>query len=171
MDATATRAVADNGAGRGGGARPPGGRDVSARILAVDDVSHNLDLMTYLLQACGHEVVGASTGAQALRLAGERRPDLIVLDVQLADMDGYEVLERLRADPDLAGVPVIAVTAYAMVGDRDHALATGFDGYLAKPIDPTSLADAVAAFLPEDRRGHPPRPTTDATEGPAWPPS
>jgi two-component system cell cycle response regulator len=96
--------------------------------------------MTYLLQACGHEVVGAPTGAQALRLAGERRPDLIVLDVQLAR-------------------------------DRDHALATGFDGYLAKPIDPTSLADAVAAFLPDDRRGHPPRPTTDATEGPAWPPS
>jgi CheY-like chemotaxis protein len=144
--------------------------DVSARILAVDDVSHNLELMTYLLQASGHEVIAATTGEDAVRLAGEHRPDLIVLDVQLPDIDGYEVLRRLRAEPELEQLPVIAVTAYAMVGDRDHALAAGFDGYLAKPIDPTTLIEALNAYLPDDRRGHEPQPST-AEEASAWQPS
>jgi CheY-like chemotaxis protein len=137
---------------------------MTARILAVDDVSHNLELMTYLLQASGHEVLAATTGADALRLAAQSHPDLIVLDVELPDIDGYEVLGRLRAEDDLAGVPVIAVTAYAMVGDRDDALAAGFDGYLSKPIDPTTLCAALDAYLPPELRGHPPRP---APLGPA----
>jgi CheY-like chemotaxis protein len=144
--------------------------DVSARILAVDDVSHNLELMTYLLQASGHEVIAAATGADAVRLASEHRPDLIVLDVQLPDIDGYEVLRRLRAEPELEQLPIIAVTAYAMVGDRDHALAAGFDGYLAKPIDPTTLIEALNAYLPDDRRGHEPHLGT-AEEARAWQPS
>ena len=143
-----------------------------ARILAVDDVSHNLDLMTYLLQASGHEVIGASDGGEALRLAHHHRPDLIVLDVQLPDLDGYEVLSRLRADPELARVPVVAVTAYAMVGDRDEALAAGFDGYLAKPIDPTTLVDTLDAYLPPKQRGHTAEPAgSRRTEEPAWQPS
>ena len=125
---------------------------MSARILAVDDVLHNLDLMTYLLQAAGHQVVGATTGSEALLLAADRRPDLVVLDLQLPDLDGYEVLAQLRAQPDLADIPVIAVTAYAMVGDRDAALAAGFDGYLAKPIDPLTLARAINAYLPFELR-------------------
>jgi two-component system cell cycle response regulator len=126
---------------------------MTARILAVDDVLHNLDLMTYLLRAFGHEVVSATNGRQALQLAKEHQPHLVVLDVQLPDVDGYEVLARLRADPFLSQVPVLAVTAYAMVGDRDDALAAGFDGYLAKPIDPMTLADAIDVHLPVDRRG------------------
>lgn len=125
---------------------------MSARILAVDDVLHNLDLMTYLLQAAGHQVVGATTGSEALLLAADRRPDLVVLDLQLPDLDGYEVLARLRAQPELAGIPIIAVTAYAMVGDRDAALAAGFDGYLAKPIDPVGLVRAINAYLPFELR-------------------
>src|SRR5207245_306429 len=108
---------------------------MTARILAVDDVSHNLELMTYLLQASGHDVLAAASGHEAVRVAKQSHPDLVVLDVQLPDISGYRVLEELRADPELADVPVIAVTAYAMVGDRDHALAAGFDGYLSKPID------------------------------------
>ncbi|MDT4937573.1 MAG: two-component system, cell cycle response regulator [Pseudonocardiales bacterium] len=131
---------------------------MSARILAVDDVSHNLELMTYLLHASGHEVFAAATGAEALRSARLYRPDLVVLDVQLPDMSGHRVLEELRADPELADIPVIAVTAYAMVGDRDHVLSTGFDGYLAKPIDPMTLGAAIDAHLPADLRGHPPQP-------------
>lgn len=130
---------------------------MSSRILAVDDVSHNLELMTYLLHASGYEVIAAETGTDALRLAGEHQPDLVVLDVQLPDIDGYEVLRRLRADPVCAHMPIIAVTAYAMVGDRDAALAAGFDGYLAKPIDPMTLAEALDAYLPPERRGHQPR--------------
>lgn len=158
------------------------GRNVNARILAVDDVSHNLELMTYLLQASGHEVIGAATGIDALRLAAQHHPDLVVLDVQLPDIDGYEVLRRLRAAPATWRVPVIAVTAYAMVGDRDDALAAGFDGYLAKPIDPMTLADALDAFLPPARRRHVPGSTTRTTmslpspahedeEGRTWQPS
>lgn len=129
---------------------------MSARILAVDDVLHNLELLTYLLNAAGHQVVGATTGSEALLSAADRRPDLVVLDLQLPDLDGYEVLARLRAQPDLVDVPVIAVTAYAMVGDRDAALAAGFDGYLAKPIDPVTLASAIDAYLPAELRsaGH-----------------
>lgn len=136
---------------------------MSARILAVDDVSHNLELMTYLLTASGHEVIAAATGMDALRLAAEHHPDLVVLDVQLPDIDGYEVLRRLRAAPATGQVPVIAVTAYAMVGDRDDALAAGFDGYLAKPIDPMTLADALDAFLPPERRRRPPGSSTSET--------
>jgi len=131
---------------------------MTARILAVDDVSHNLELMTYLLEASGHEVYSAASGYEALRVAKENHPDLVVLDVQLPDISGYRVLEVLRADPDLAAVPVIAVTAYAMVGDRDHALAAGFDGYLSKPIDPTTLVDALDTHLPSERHGHRARP-------------
>ncbi|HEV7194038.1 MAG TPA: response regulator [Jatrophihabitantaceae bacterium] len=125
---------------------------MSARILAVDDVLHNLELMTYLLHAAGHQVVGATTGSEALLIAADRRPDLVVLDLQLPDMDGYEVLARLREQPQLEQVPVIAVTAYAMVGDRDAALAAGFDGYLAKPIDPVTLSAAIDAYLPVELR-------------------
>lgn len=117
------------------------------RILAVDDTPHNLDLITYLLTAAGHEVIGSQSGEDALLLAREHRPDLVVLDVQLPGMDGYEVLDELRADPDLPDTLVIAVTAYAMVGDRAHALSAGFDGYLAKPIDPLTFADTISAYL------------------------
>lgn len=127
---------------------------MSARILAVDDVLHNLELLTYLLQAAGHQVVGATTGSEALLLAADRRPDLVVLDLQLPDLDGYEVLAQLRAHPDLADIPVIAVTAYAMVGDRDAALAAGFDGYLSKPIDPMTLTGAIDTYLPRDLRSN-----------------
>jgi two-component system cell cycle response regulator len=126
---------------------------MTARILAVDDVSHNLELMTYLLQASGHEVLAAASGHEAVRVAKQSHPDLVVLDVQLPDISGYRVLEELRADPELAHVPVIAVTAYAMVGDRDHALAAGFDGYLSKPIDPATLVEALATHLPSERHG------------------
>jgi two-component system cell cycle response regulator len=125
---------------------------VSARILAVDDVSHNLELITYLLRAAGHEVYGAASGEDALGLALRHRPDLVVLDLQLPDLDGYAVLRRLRAMSELPSVRVIAVTAYAMLGDRDAALAAGFDGYLAKPIDPARLAESIEAYLPDQVR-------------------
>lgn len=126
---------------------------MSGRILAVDDVAHNLELMTYLLAAYGFDVAAASTGTEALDAALAEPPDLVVLDLQLPDLDGYEVLTRMRREPRLAGIPVLAVTAFAMLGDRDAALAAGFDGYLAKPIDPATLADTINAHLPAERRG------------------
>ncbi len=124
-----------------------------ARILAVEDTPHNLELMTYLLQAHGHTVVPATTGAEALARARADRPDLIVLDVQLPDANGFQVLAKLRADPELHSVTTIAVTAYAMLGDRDHALAAGFDGYLTKPIDPRTFARSIDQHLPPELRG------------------
>ena len=126
----------------------------TARILAVDDVQHNLDLMTYLLGAFGFDVVGASTGRQALDAAGKQTPDLVVLDIQLPDMDGYEVFAT-AGDVGAAAVRVIAVTAFAMLGDRDEALAAGFDGYLAKPIDPARLAETIESIPASGRSAGP----------------
>ena len=118
-----------------------------ATILVVEDYPDNLALMTYLLTAAGHEVRGAVSGQQTIETAREDRPDLVVLDIQLPDMDGYQVLHELRTDPRTASVPVVAVTAYAMVGDRDDALAAGFDGYLPKPITPRTFAQTIESFL------------------------
>ncbi len=128
-----------------------------ARILVVEDTPHNLDLMTYLLTACGHVVLSATTGAAGLAVARRDTPDLIVLDVQLPDIDGFEVLRRLRADPTVSSIPVVAITAYAMSGDRDHALAAGFDGYIAKPVDLATLFRDIDEHLPEPMRGYRPR--------------
>jgi CheY-like chemotaxis protein len=118
-----------------------------ANILVVEDYPDNLALMTYLLSAAGHEVRGAVTGRQTVATAREDLPDLVVLDIQLPDMDGYQVLSELRADPRTASVPIVAVTAYAMVGDRDDALAAGFDGYLPKPITPRTFAQTIENYL------------------------
>ena len=118
-----------------------------ANILVVEDYPDNLALMTYLLSVAGHEVRGAVTGRQTVATAREDLPDIVVLDIQLPDMDGYQVLSELRADPSTASVPIVAVTAYAMVGDRDDALAAGFDGYLPKPITPRTFAQTIENYL------------------------
>src|SRR5689334_17723574 len=130
---------------------------MGATILTVEDTTANLELMTYLLEAHGHHVVAATTGEHGLALGRARRPDIVVLDVQLPDIDGYEVLARWRADPDMPDVPIIAVTAYAMVGDRAHALAAGFDGYVSKPIEPAIFAGTIDTYLPARLRGRSPR--------------
>jgi two-component system cell cycle response regulator len=126
---------------------------VPAVILAVEDTPHNLELMCYLLQAKGHQVVTATNGLAGVAAAREARPDLIVLDVQLPDIDGYQVLSLLRADAGIRDTPVIAVTAFAMVGDRDHALQAGFDGYLSKPLDPATFVGSIETFLPRHLHG------------------
>jgi len=130
-----------------------------AHLLMIEDHPHNLELMTYLLRAAGHEVTAAVTAELGLRAARESRPDLIVLDIQLPDATGFEVLDVLRGDPELHDVRVVAVTANAMVGDRDHALSAGFDGYLAKPIEPAAFSKAIDSYLPEALRGHAPMPS------------
>jgi len=114
----------------------------------VEDTPHNLELMEYLLAAAGHAVLPADSGKQALELARTERVDLVVLDLQLPDIDGYRVLRALRAEPASARIPVVAVTAQAMVGDRARALEAGFDHYLAKPIDPRTFALDIDSRLP-----------------------
>ena len=119
-----------------------------ARILIVEDNPANLELMTYLLQAFGHTVLTAETGLDGLEMTRREHPDLVVCDVQLPDVDGCEIARRLRSDPVSRAIPLVAVTALAMVGDRGRILAAGFNGYLPKPIDPETFVRQIEAFLP-----------------------
>ena len=121
------------------------------RILVVEDNARNMKLLRDVLQATGYRTLEASTGAQALALAGEH-PALILMDVRLPDMDGVEALRRLRLDPRTADIPVLAVTAQAMKGDRERFTEAGFDGYLSKPVDVDELLATVARFCRGDER-------------------
>jgi two-component system, cell cycle response regulator len=124
-----------------------------ARILLIEDNPDNLDLMSYLLTAYGHAVTTAEDGETGIATARAIRPDLIACDIHLPGVDGYGVAKALKADAALAAVPVIAVTALAMVGDREKILGSGFDGYITKPIDPQRVVTELDAFLPETLRG------------------
>ena len=122
-----------------------------ARILVVEDNEKNMKLLRDVLKATGHDVLEASSGEQALTLAREHGPGLILMDIQLPDMSGVEALGQLRADPRTAMIPVLAVTAQAMKGDREHFMAEGFNAYLSKPIDLDELLSAVDEHLPAGR--------------------
>jgi two-component system, cell cycle response regulator DivK len=118
-----------------------------ARVLVIEDNETNLYLTTFLLNKAGHEIVQARDGRTAIELAATVCPQLILLDIQLPIMDGYAVAGALRQNPALADVPIVAVTSYAMVGDRERILAAGCNGYIEKPIDPDTFVDELAAFL------------------------
>jgi two-component system cell cycle response regulator len=124
-----------------------------ARILVIEDNPGNLELMTYLLKAFGHEVSTASDGGEGLEAVRREPPDLIVCDVHLPKVDGYEVARQLKIESDLKHIPLIAVTALAMVGDREKLLSSGFDGYISKPIDPEKFIPQIDSFLGADQRG------------------
>lgn len=130
-----------------------------ARVLIIEDNPANLELMTYLLRAFGHVPVSATDGREGVEAAARETPDLILCDIHLPGLDGNEVARLLKKDPCLRNVPLIAVTALAMVGDRDAALAIGFDGYIAKPIDPETFVQQLDAFLPPGRRARSPEPS------------
>lgn len=119
-----------------------------ARILVVEDHPDNLKLMEYLLRAFGHEPLVARDGEEAVSAAGREKPDLILCDIQLPKLDGYGVARQVKAQPALAAIPLVAVTALAMVGDRDKILAGGFDGYITKPLSPQTFVKKVEEFLP-----------------------
>ena len=106
--------------------------------------------MAYLLRAAGNQVLTCSDGGDAVQLAGVHHPRVIVMDLQLERMGGIEAGTLLAADPDLRLIPRVAVTAYAMVGDRDRVLKAGFHGYIAKPIEPTTFAEQIKAFFVSD---------------------
>ncbi len=120
---------------------------MAARVLIIEDNPANLELMTYLLGAYGHTVFTAQDGRRGLEAARREHPDLIICDVQLPEMDGYEVARWLKSDAELRHVPLVAVTALAMVGDRDRVLAVGFDGYLTKPINPETFVRQIEIYL------------------------
>ena len=120
---------------------------MKAKILLVEDNEQNRYLATFLLEQRGHEVLHAASGPQGLELAASWRPDLILLDIQLPGMDGHAVARALKSDPLLKAIPVVAVTSYAMTGDREKVFAAGAEGYLEKPIEPATFVDAVERFL------------------------
>ena len=118
-----------------------------ARMLVIEDNPTNLELMAYLLTAFGHTLLLASDGEQGLAAARRELPDLIVCDMQLPRMDGYAIMRQLKEWPETRAIPVIAVTALAMVGDRDRIIAQGFNGYISKPIVPETFVAQVENFL------------------------
>jgi two-component system cell cycle response regulator DivK len=123
------------------------------KILIIEDNEQNLYLTTFLLEKQDFDVVQARNGQQGLELAVSENPDLILLDIQLPVMDGYEVARRLKQAGETKSIPIIAVTSYAMAGDRETILATGCEGYIEKPIDPDSFVEQVRGFLPQTERG------------------
>ena len=123
----------------------------SGRVLVVEDDDKSSRLMCELFRLRGYEPHAVHTGALALGAARDLIPQLILMDIQLPDTDGSSVLRALRADPATAHIPVVAVTALAMDGDRERLLADGFDAYLSKPIDVASLVDHVAPLMREHR--------------------
>jgi two-component system cell cycle response regulator DivK len=113
------------------------------QILVVEDNQKNMKLLRDVLQATGYRTLEASTGEEALMLATEHRPALVLMDIRLPDMDGVEALSRLRMDERTASIPVLALTAQAMKGDAERFTEAGFNGYLAKPVDIDELLTTV----------------------------
>jgi two-component system cell cycle response regulator len=127
-----------------------------ARILVIEDNAANLELMRYLLEAFGHSVTSAVDGELGMDAARQEIPDLILCDVLLPGADGYAVARELGQDERTRAIPIVAVTALAAEGDRRRGIDAGFDGYLAKPIDPETFVAQVDAFLRADLRGSTP---------------
>lgn len=121
------------------------------RILVVEDNPLNLKLVRDVLTASGYEVVEAQTGEAGVSLAADCAPDLVLMDLQLPGIDGYEALRLIREDPRVAEVPIVALTAFAMREDRERTARAGFDGYLSKPISVRELPAQVGDFLSNGR--------------------
>ena len=113
------------------------------RILVVEDNAKNMKLFREVLVATGYETLEATSGGEAVDMASEHTPDLVLMDIQMPDFDGVEALRRLRADDRTASIPVIALTAQAMQGDRERFLAAGFNGYVSKPVNVRDLIGTV----------------------------
>jgi two-component system, cell cycle response regulator DivK len=120
---------------------------MSRRILVVDDQEDNRRILRDLLTASGFEVIEGTTGEEGVTLAVDERPALILMDIQLPGIDGYEATRRIKAKPELAATPLIVVTSYALSGDDAKAFAAGADGYVSKPFSPRALLAKVREFL------------------------
>ncbi|MEW5959884.1 MAG: response regulator [Chloroflexota bacterium] len=137
-----------------------------ARILIIEDNETNMDLMLFLLKSFGHMPLAAGDGVEALAVIRREPLDLILCDVHLPHLDGYELARQVKSDPALRPIPLVAVTALAMVGDRDKVLAAGFDGYIAKPIAPRAFIAQVEAFLRPDQHSTARQPQPPSTPAP-----
>ena len=121
---------------------------MSRKILLVEDNEQNRYLATFLLESSGFSVIHAPHGHAALTLASSELPDLILMDIQMPEMDGYEAAARIRATPGLGHIPLVAVTSYAMTGDRERAMRLGFSGYIEKPIVTETFVAEISRYLP-----------------------
>ncbi len=118
--------------------------------LVIEDNENNMVLITRLLEKSGYSTLRAVTGGQGIGMAIERKPDFVILDIQLPDIDGMEVLRRLRATEKTDSIPVIAVTSFAMAGDRERLLSAGCDEYIEKPIDPQRFVSQIRRVIGEN---------------------
>jgi len=123
------------------------------RILYIEDNFENRILVKRVLEVEGYVVLEADDGPAGIQIAEQQKPDLILVDINLPEVDGYEVTAKLRQNPSLARVPIVALTANVLKGDRERSLAAGCDGYIQKPIDVDLLPAQIAAFLRETRQG------------------
>lgn len=120
---------------------------MSRRILVVEDHEDNRQILRALLKSAGYQMLEAEDGEAGLELASKERPDLILMDIQLPKMDGYEATRRLKADQQLRAIPVIVITSYALSGDEEKAKAAGCDAYVTKPYSPRQLLSKIKEFL------------------------
>jgi CheY-like chemotaxis protein len=121
---------------------------MATKILVIEDNEQNLYLVTFILEAHGYEVIQARNGYDGIAIAEQVSPALILLDIQLPKMDGYAVARELKSKPNLGAIPIVAVTSYAMVGDREQILAAGCTGYIEKPINPETFMAQIEEHLP-----------------------
>lgn len=116
---------------------------MSQKILVIEDNAQNLYLIHFLLESNGYTVIEAENGIIGIQKAKEEKPDIILLDIQLPEMDGYEIARILRSTPGIDTIPIIAVTSYAMAGDKERILAAGATDYIEKPINPATFVDQI----------------------------
>jgi two-component system, cell cycle response regulator DivK len=121
---------------------------MTKRILVVEDQEDNRQILRDLLANAGFDMIEAEDGVQAIVAASKHRPDLILMDIQLPMVDGYEATRRIKADPALSAIPIIVVTSYALSGDEDKAREAGCDAYVAKPYSPRALLAKIREYLP-----------------------
>jgi two-component system cell cycle response regulator DivK len=117
--------------------------------LVIEDNEDNMELISFILESNGYQIIKAWTGEEGVSLTLEKQPDFIILDIQLPDIDGYEVLHRIRGTTAGGDIPVIAMTSYAMAGDREKMLAAGCNGYIEKPIDPERVIEQIRRMIAE----------------------
>ena len=126
---------------------------MKGKILVIEDNEQNLYLVRYILEQKNYEVFAAPDGKSGIEMAASLKPDMILLDIQLSGMDGYAVARNLRRNPDLSETPIVAVTSYAMSGDREKVMEAGCNGYIEKPIDPDTFVAKIEQHLPVTLRG------------------
>jgi CheY-like chemotaxis protein len=127
---------------------------MKATILVIEDNERNAYLVGFILEKFGYQVIHARDGEAGIALALQVKPDLILLDIQLPVLDGYAVARELTRDGELRLIPIVAVTSYAMQGDRERVLAAGCVGYIEKPINPATFVAEIEQYLPADKRGN-----------------